>query len=197
MQWDDDDTRLQLSTYAFAHCGWAALRPSHSDFGQNWRHGTGEIPLLSLWLGTIEAQWFRLRPELEARDRGDYPTLTVVGYHWGPVILTSARIGGTGPGRLPYSHCGWAALRPSDSDFGQNWRHGIREIPLLLSNVLDADTTRPLINKASCTAEYIMEIKWSGTAGTRTQDQLILARTSPNHSTTDLHYLYVHGGSYS
>jgi hypothetical protein len=27
--------------------------------------------LLSLWLGTTEAQWFRLRPELEAWDRGD------------------------------------------------------------------------------------------------------------------------------
>jgi hypothetical protein len=43
----------------------------------------------SLRLGAIEAQWFRLRPELEARDQqGDSPTLTVVGCHWGPVIPT-------------------------------------------------------------------------------------------------------------
>jgi hypothetical protein len=38
------------------HCSWAPLRPSDSDFSQNWKPGTGEIPLLSLWLGAIEAQ---------------------------------------------------------------------------------------------------------------------------------------------
>jgi hypothetical protein len=55
----------------------------------------------------------------------------VVGHHWGPAILTLARIGSPGPMRFPYSHCGWASLRPSDSNFGQNWKPGTREIPLL------------------------------------------------------------------
>jgi hypothetical protein len=27
-------------------------------------------------------------------------------------ILTSARIGSLGPGRFPYSHCGWTPMRP-------------------------------------------------------------------------------------
>jgi hypothetical protein len=31
-------------------------------------------------------------------------------------------------------HCGWAPLRPSDSDFGQNWKPGTKEILLLYSN---------------------------------------------------------------
>jgi hypothetical protein len=56
--------------------------------------------------------------------------LWIGGRHWGPVILTSARIGSPGPGRFPYSHCGWARLRPSDSDFSQNWKPGTREISL-------------------------------------------------------------------
>jgi hypothetical protein len=43
-----------------------AIRPSGSNFDQNWKPGTGEIPLLSLRLGAIEAQWFQLRPVLEA-----------------------------------------------------------------------------------------------------------------------------------
>jgi hypothetical protein len=89
------------------------------------------MPLLSLWLGAIEAQWFWLWPELEARDQGDSLTLTVVGRHWGPVIRTSSRIGSPGPGRCPYSHCGWVPLRSRDSDFGQNWKPRTREIPLL------------------------------------------------------------------
>jgi hypothetical protein len=118
---------LGLGRSPYSHCGWVPLRPSDSDFSQNWKPGTGEIPLLSLWLGTIEVQWFGLQPELEAWDRRDCPTLTVVGHHWGPVILTSARIGSLGPGRFPYSHCGWAPLRPSDSDFSQNWKPGTGE----------------------------------------------------------------------
>jgi hypothetical protein len=48
------------------------------------------------------------------------------------VIPTSARIGSLGLGRFPYSHCDWVPLRPSDSDFGQNWQPGTGEIPLLL-----------------------------------------------------------------
>jgi hypothetical protein len=44
------------------------------------------------------------------------------------VIRTSARIGSPGPGRFPYSHCSWVPLRPSDSDFSQNWKPGTREI---------------------------------------------------------------------
>jgi hypothetical protein len=91
--------------FHYTHCGWVPLRPSDSDFSQNWKPRTGEIPLLSLWLGAIEAQWFWLQPELGAQDRGDSHTLTVVGCHWGPDIPTSARIGSPGPGRFPYSHC--------------------------------------------------------------------------------------------
>jgi hypothetical protein len=128
--------------FPYPHCGWVPLRPSDSDFGQNWKPGTGEIPLLSLWLGAIEAQWFRLRPELEARDRGDSPTPTVVGRHWGPVIQTSARIESPGPVRFPYSFrlisrvilCAWIT---------GNYPH----------------TTRPLINQSNCTGEHV-EIKW-------------------------------------
>jgi hypothetical protein len=86
---------------------------------------------VSLQLGAIEAQWFGLQPELAAQDQGDSPTLTVVGCHWGPVILSSARIGSPWPGRFPYSHCGWVPLRPSDSDFSQNWQPMTGEIPLL------------------------------------------------------------------
>jgi hypothetical protein len=69
--------------FPYSHCGWASLRPSDSDYGQNWKTETGEIPLLSLRLGVIEAEWFRLWPgaELEARDRGDSPTLIAVGRH--------------------------------------------------------------------------------------------------------------------
>jgi hypothetical protein len=116
----------------YSHCVWVPLRPSDSDFSQNWKPGTGEwYPLLSVWMGTIEAQWFRLQPEMEAQDQGVSPTLTAVGHHWGPVILTSARIGRPGPGRFHYSHCGWAPLRPSDSDFSQNWKPGTRQILLL------------------------------------------------------------------
>jgi hypothetical protein len=79
----------------------------------------------------FSAQWFWLQPELEAWDGGDSSTLTAVGCHWGPVIQTSARIGSLGPGRFPYSHCSWVPLRPSDSDFSQNWKPGTGEIPLL------------------------------------------------------------------
>jgi hypothetical protein len=89
---------------------------------------------VSLWLGAIEAQWFRLWPELEAQDQGDSPTLIAVGCHWGPVILTSARIGSPGPGRFPYAHNSWVPLKPSDSDFSQNWKPRIGEIPILFSN---------------------------------------------------------------
>jgi hypothetical protein len=46
------------------------LRPRDSDFSQDWKPGTGEIPLLSLWFGAIEAQRFRLQPGLEAWDWG-------------------------------------------------------------------------------------------------------------------------------
>jgi hypothetical protein len=92
-----------LRRFPYSHCGWVPLRPSYSDFSQNWKPRTGEIPLLSLWLGTIEAQWCWLQPELEDQDLGDSPTLTAVGCHWGPVIPTSARIGSPGPGRFPYS----------------------------------------------------------------------------------------------
>jgi hypothetical protein len=212
--------------FTYSHCGWVPLRPSDSGCGQNWKLGTGVIHLLSLWLGAIEAQWFWLQPELEARDRGDSstltvvgchwgpvilwlgaieaqwfwlrpeleardrgdsptltwlgaieaqwfwlqpelevqdrgdsPTLTVVGCHWGPVILTSARIGSPGPGEIAQlsqwlgaidaqwfglwpeleardrgdspTITGWMALTPSDLDFGQNWKPGTGEIPLL------------------------------------------------------------------
>jgi hypothetical protein len=70
------------------------IEPIDSEFSQNWKPRIVEIPLLSLWLGAIEAQWFRIQPELEARDRGDSPTctITVIGSHWGPVIPNSARI---------------------------------------------------------------------------------------------------------
>jgi hypothetical protein len=49
------DLHLLTERYAY-HCGWVSLRPSDSDFGQNWKPEIGEIPLLSLWLGTNEAQ---------------------------------------------------------------------------------------------------------------------------------------------
>jgi hypothetical protein len=153
----------ELGRFPYSHCGWAPMRPSDSDISQNWKPRTREISLLSLWLGATdmtEAQWFWLQPELEAQDQGDFLTLTVVGCHWGPVILTSARIGSPGPGRFPYSHCGWAPMRPSDSDFGQNWKPGTgEEIPLysfrmnsrgLLGSWITGNphTTRPLINQS-------------------------------------------------
>jgi hypothetical protein len=31
-------------------------------------------------------------------------------------------------------HCGWAPMRQSDPAFGQNWKPGTREFPLLFSN---------------------------------------------------------------
>jgi hypothetical protein len=68
--------------FPYSHCGWVSLRPGDYDIGQNWKPRIGEIPLLSLWLGASEAQWFRRRPELEARDRGDSPALTVIGRQW-------------------------------------------------------------------------------------------------------------------
>jgi hypothetical protein len=131
--WSSISKFLNSSCFFSAFGYWVPLRPSDSDLSQNWKPRTREILLLSLQLGAIEAQWFWLLPELEARarDQGDFPTLTAVGCHWGPVILTSARIGSPGPGRFPYSHCSWVPLRPSDSDFGQNWKPGTREIPLL------------------------------------------------------------------
>jgi hypothetical protein len=73
---------------------WFWLRPEL----EAWDRGNSP----TRW-GAIEAQWLWLRPELEARDQGDSPSLTVVGHHYGPVILTSARIGSLGPGRFPYS----------------------------------------------------------------------------------------------
>jgi hypothetical protein len=87
--------------------------------------------LYSHKVGCHWGPWFWLRPGLEAWEQGDSPTLTVVGCHWSPVILTSARIGSPGLGRFPYSHCGWAPMRPSDSDFSQNWEPETGEIPLL------------------------------------------------------------------
>jgi hypothetical protein len=68
--------------FTYSRWGWALLRPSDSAFSQNWKPGTGETPLLSLWLGATEAQWFWLRPELEAWEWGDSPTLTVDGCLW-------------------------------------------------------------------------------------------------------------------
>jgi hypothetical protein len=172
--------------FPYSHCGWTSLRSSDSDFCQNWRPGTGEIPLLSLWLGIIEVQWFRLLPELAAWDRGDSPTLTVAGRHWGPVIQTSARIGSPGPGRFPYSHCGWASLRSSDSDFGQNWKPGTGEIPLLISN--DPKVSFRCMNHTQSTYHSAFDKpvelhwwrcgKWLCMTRTRTQDPLFLGRMS-------------------
>jgi hypothetical protein len=71
-------------------CHWGQVILTSARIGSP---GQGEF-LLSLWLGTIEAKWFWLQPELEAH----------------------------GPGRFPYSHCGWPPLRPSGSDFSQNWK---------------------------------------------------------------------------
>jgi hypothetical protein len=93
--------------FPYSHCGRVPLRPSDTDFSQNWKpvSVTREMPLLSLRSGAIETQWYRLQPELEACecDQGDSPTITAVGCHWDPVIQTSARIGSHGPGRCPYS----------------------------------------------------------------------------------------------
>jgi hypothetical protein len=86
------------------------LRPSDSDFSQNWKPGTREIS------PPIEVQWFRLQPEFESQDRRDSPT------HWGSVIQTSARIGSPGQGRFPHP-------LSSDSDFSQNWKPRTEEIP--------------------------------------------------------------------
>jgi hypothetical protein len=133
MKWPPSILHSLIEHYLH-HCDWVTLRPSDSDFSQNWKPSTREIPLLSLRLSAmIDAQWFWLQPELEARDQGDSPTLTAVECHdWRPVILTSARIGSLGPGRFPYSHCGWVPwLTRSDSDFSQSWKPGTRDIPLL------------------------------------------------------------------
>jgi hypothetical protein len=115
--------------YAY-HCGWVPFR-LRSEL-KAWDRG--DSPTLTV-VGCHLAQGFRLQPELEAWDRGNSPTLTVVGCHWGLVILTSARIGSPGPRRFPYSHCAWlGAIWPRDSDFGQNWKPGTGEIPILFSN---------------------------------------------------------------
>jgi hypothetical protein len=58
--------------------------------------------------------------------------ITAFGHHRGPVIRTSNRIGIQGPEISPYSYCGWAPSRPSNSDFDQNWNPGTENIPLLL-----------------------------------------------------------------
>jgi hypothetical protein len=74
---------------------------------------------------TVGSHWGPVIPtsaRIGSLRQGDSQTLTVVGSHWGPVIPTSARIGSPGPGRFTDSHCGWVPLRPSDSDFGQNWK---------------------------------------------------------------------------
>jgi hypothetical protein len=107
----------------------------------------------SLWLGAIETQWFWLLwPELEAQDRGDSLTLTMVGCHWDPVIRTTlARIGSPGPGRFPYSF------------------QMIPRGPLGAWITGNPHTTRPFIlNKSSCT--WTCKINWSGKTRTWTQD---------------------------
>jgi hypothetical protein len=38
--------RSSIQRYAY-HCSWAPLMPSDSDFGQNWKPGTGESRLFS------------------------------------------------------------------------------------------------------------------------------------------------------
>jgi hypothetical protein len=113
---------------------------------------------ISLWLGTIEAQWFRRPPELETQDQGESPTITAVGHHWGPVILTSTRIGNPGPGRVSYCHCGLAPLRPSDSDFHQNWKPRTTEIPLLFSN--DSKWSFRCMNHRQSTYTQPVELQW-------------------------------------
>jgi hypothetical protein len=140
--------------FPYSHYGWVSLRPSDSDYiGQNWMAGTGEIPLLSLWLGVIEAQWFWLHwPELEAWDRLDSLTLTMVRCHWGPVL---ARTGNPGPVRFPYS------------------------FQMITRGLLGAWITHhSAIDKPSSHTGEHVKIKWSGTTRTWTRDHLILGRTS-------------------
>jgi hypothetical protein len=81
------------------NCDWMPLRPSDFDFGHNWKPRTWAIPLL----------------------------LTAIGRHWGPVILTLATIGSPGLGRYTLN-CDWTPLRPSDFDFGHNWKPRTGEI---------------------------------------------------------------------
>jgi hypothetical protein len=69
---------------------------------------------------------------------GRFPYL--VGHHWGPVILISARIGSPGPGRLPYFF----------------WM-----IPMGLLGariICNPHSTQPLINELSCTGEDVQVI---------------------------------------
>jgi hypothetical protein len=141
--WDQGDS--PTPTVVGRH--WSPVIQTSARIGKPW---TREITLLSLWLGASPSD-SDFSQNWKAMDQGDYLTLTVVGCHWGPMILTSARIGkpwtreitllslwlgateaqwfwlqpeleSHGPGRLPYSHCGWVPLRPSDSDFSQNWK---------------------------------------------------------------------------
>jgi hypothetical protein len=76
---------------------------------------------------------------------------------------------------------GWSPLRLSDSDFGQNWKPGTREIPYsfwVSTNHRQSSHYRPLRNQLSsiCTGGHveITWIMWTGTTRTRTQDPFIL-----------------------
>jgi hypothetical protein len=151
-----------------SHCVWlgAIMKPSDSDFGQNWKPRTGEIPLLSLWLGAIEAQWFRHRPVLEAQDRGDSPAL------WLGAIEAQ-----------------WFRLRPGleARDRGNSptlfkWSHGA----WIMGN---SHTRWPLINTSQAAwhdwwtcGDKVIGYDWGSNSGS-----FWSWNKRPNHSTTDLH----------
>jgi hypothetical protein len=98
-------------------CHWGSVILTSTRIGSP---RTGEIPLLSLWLG----HWGPVilsSTRIGSPDRGDFPTLTMWLGHWGPVILTSTRIGSPDRGDFPTLTV-VGPLRPSDSDFDQDWK---------------------------------------------------------------------------
>jgi hypothetical protein len=110
--------------FPYSHCCWVPLRRSDSNTA---RIGTGEIPLLSLWLG---GHWGPVIPTLSGMwSQGDPPTLTAVGRHWGPVISTLAR----------------------DREDSPTLFLGV--LGARITGI--AHTTRPLVNQLSCTGENV------------------------------------------
>jgi hypothetical protein len=93
-------------------CHWGPVIPTSS---QNWKPETGEIPLLSLWLGAIEAQWFPL-----------------------PV-----GIGSPGPGRFPYTFRLIPKGSFRCINHGQSTPHSVFDKSVELQWSIDGDWVRP------------------------------------------------------
>jgi hypothetical protein len=107
--------------------------------------------LVSLRLDAIEAKWFRLQPELEARDQWDFPSL----FKW-----SQARITGNPPTTQPLinqSSCTGEHVEISDWVW-LGLKHGI------LWSWVERPTTRPRISTSIhrsllCNLTYMYPLK--------------------------------------